>query len=148
MNLKNITPKEFFDTLSVPARNVTFWRRIVLHLSLLHHAARCKEQEQEQEQEADQQGGEEGTRATTSPPSCCVTPRCQETKKLWKHLANCKDSKCIYPSCIPSRMVLSHHHQCQKDSTRDGCPSSMPKRLHERWLSLSRTVESTVLSAG
>ena len=130
MNLKyNMTPKEFFDTLSVPARNGIVWRRVILHLSLLRHAAKCKQQE---EQDANQQ--EEGTRSTSSSlssSSCCKTPRCQETKKLWKHVATCKDSKgqCKYPLCTSSRIVLSHHYRCQKDPTRDGCPCRGPLSL-------------------
>ena len=121
MNLKYITPKDFFDTLSVPARNITFWRRVILHLSLLRHAAKCKQEEEH---------GEEGTRTTSSsPPSsspCCTTPRCQETKKLWNHVEACKNPKCKYPFCTSSRIILSHHYLCQKDPTRDGCPCRGP----------------------
>ena len=127
MNLKHITAKDFFDTLSAPARNVTFWRRVVLHLSLLRHAAKCKHEHHQDFHDADQQQ-EEGARTTSplSSSSCCMVPRCRETKELWKHVSACKDSRCNYPLCTSSRLVLTHHYRCNKDPSRVGCPCRGP----------------------
>ena len=81
---------------------------------------------------------------------CPVTPHCAGMKRLWKHIADCKDQKvksllhrtliptleffsnvnslrssqCLVPHCVSSRYVLSHYHRC-KDSR---CPVCMPVR--------------------
>ncbi|GMH70233.1 hypothetical protein TrST_g12427 [Triparma strigata] len=55
---------------------------------------------------------------------CPVTPHCAGMKRLWKHIAECKDQKCLVPHCVSSRYVLSHYHRC-KDSR---CPVCMPVR--------------------
>ncbi|GMI42377.1 hypothetical protein TrCOL_g11584, partial [Triparma columacea] len=55
---------------------------------------------------------------------CPVTPHCAGMKRLWKHIAECKDQKCQVPHCVSSRYVLSHYHRC-KDAR---CPVCMPVR--------------------
>mmetsp|Transcript_9580 Transcript_9580/g.11848 ORF Transcript_9580/g.11848 Transcript_9580/m.11848 type:complete len:1772 (-) Transcript_9580:280-5595(-) len=71
-------------------------------LLLLRHAAKCPH--------------EDGR--------CPVTPHCAGMKRLWKHIAECKDQKCLVPHCVSSRYVLSHYHRC-KDVT---CPVCGPVR--------------------
>jgi len=55
---------------------------------------------------------------------CPVTRHCAGMKRLWKHIAECKDQKCQVPHCVSSRYVLSHYHRC-KDAR---CPVCMPVR--------------------
>jgi ankyrin repeat protein len=67
-------------------------------LILLQHASRC----------------EAGTAG--HPKNCPITKKCAEWKKLWKHIANCKDKDykdCRTKNCISSRYVLSHYHHCK-----------------------------------
>ena len=71
-------------------------------LLLLRHAAKCQH--------------EDG--------KCAVTPHCAGMKRLWKHIAECKDQKCMVPHCVSSRYVLSHYHRC-KDVR---CPVCGPVR--------------------
>lgn len=71
-------------------------------LLLLRHAAKCQH--------------EDGR--------CPVTPHCAGMKRLWKHIAECKDQKCLVPHCVSSRYVLSHYHRC-KDVR---CPVCGPVR--------------------
>lgn len=71
-------------------------------LLLLRHAAKCPHEDK-----------------------CCpVTPHCAGMKRLWKHIAECKDQKCLVPHCVSSRYVLSHYHRC-KDVR---CPVCGPVR--------------------
>jgi E1A/CREB-binding protein len=80
-------------------------------LLLLRHAAKCPH--------------EDGR--------CPVTIHCAGMKRLWKHIAECKDQKCLVPHCVSSRYVLSHYHRC-----RDlRCPVCGPvreaiQRSHEK----------------
>ncbi len=71
-------------------------------LLLLRHAAKCPH--------------EDGR--------CPVTPHCAGMKRLWKHIAECKNQKCQVPHCVSSRYVLSHYHRC-KDVR---CPVCGPVR--------------------
>ena len=71
-------------------------------LLLLRHAAKCQH--------------EDG--------KCPVTPHCAGMKRLWKHIAECKNQKCLVPHCVSSRYVLSHYHRC-KDVR---CPVCGPVR--------------------
>mmetsp|Transcript_33018 Transcript_33018/g.79887 ORF Transcript_33018/g.79887 Transcript_33018/m.79887 type:complete len:251 (+) Transcript_33018:67-819(+) len=68
-------------------------------LVLLHHARKCPHEE-----------------------DCPVTPNCAETKRLWKHIAQCKNKKCSH--CYSWRYVLTHFREC-KDET---CPICGPVR--------------------
>jgi len=70
-------------------------------LLLLRHASKCRH--------------EDG--------KCPVTPHCAGMKKLWKHIAECKDQKCQVPHCVSSRYVLSHYHRC-----KDPCAVCGPVR--------------------
>ena len=45
--------------------------------------------------------------------TCPVTPHCQGMKRLWKHIAECKDQQCQMAHCVSSRYVLSHYHRCK-----------------------------------
>jgi len=60
-------------------------------LLLLRHASKCPH--------------ENGT--------CPVTPHCAGMKRLWKHIAECKDQQCQMAHCVSSRYVLSHYHRCK-----------------------------------
>jgi len=71
-------------------------------LLLLRHAAKCQHDD----------------------GHCPVTPHCAGMKRLWKHIAECKDQKCLVPHCVSSRYVLSHYHRC-KDVR---CPVCGPVR--------------------
>ena len=70
-------------------------------LLLLRHAARCPH--------------EDGR---------CPVTDCAGMKRLWKHIAKCKDQKCRVPHCVSSRYILSHYHRC-KDVR---CPVCGPVR--------------------
>ncbi|CAM9793613.1 unnamed protein product, partial [Phaeothamnion confervicola] len=61
-------------------------------LLLLRHASKCPQSDSGQ---------------------CSVTPHCAGMKKLWKHIAECKDQHCAIPHCVSSRFVLSHYHRCK-----------------------------------
>ena len=41
-------------------------------------------------------------------------------KRLWRHIADCKDPQCQVAHCVSSRYVLSHYHNC-KDPRRKIC---------------------------
>jgi len=45
--------------------------------------------------------------------ACPVTPHCAGMKRLWKHIAECKDQQCQMAHCVSSRYVLSHYHRCK-----------------------------------
>ena len=86
-------------------------------LLLLRHAAKCPH--------------EDGR--------CPVTPHCSGMKRLWKHIAECKNQKCQVPHCVSSRYVLSHYHRC-KDVR---CPVCGPvreaiHRSHEKQKQMSQ----------
>jgi len=68
-----------------------FLRHRQQRLLLLRHAAKCPHEDGQ----------------------CPVTPHCADMKRLWKHLAECKDKKCQVPHCVSSRSVLSHYHRCK-----------------------------------
>ena len=85
-------------------RNDTEWQKIrnkQQRLLLLRHASRC------------QYTGK-----------CPVTPHCASMKKLWEHIAVCKNQQCDVPHCMSSRYVLSHYRRC-KDPR---CPACEPVR--------------------
>jgi len=88
------------------SRGVSDRQQVLRHqqqrLLLLRHAAKCQH--------------EDGR--------CPVTPHCAGMKRLWKHIAECKDQKCLVPHCVSSRYVLSHYHRC-KDVR---CPVCGPVR--------------------
>ena len=88
------------------ARQVSDRQQVLRHqqqrLLLLRHAAKCQH--------------EDGR--------CPVTPHCAGMKRLWKHIAECKDQKCLVLHCVSSRYVLSHYHRC-KDVR---CPVCGPVR--------------------
>merc|ERR1712038_1708252 len=92
-------------------------------LLLLRHAAKCPH--------------EDGR--------CPVTPHCSGMKRLWKHIAECKNQKCQVPHCVSSRYVLSHYHRC-KDVR---CPVCGPvreaiHRSHEKQKELKRKHEQAM----
>lgn len=93
-------------TSSNGTRTVSDRQQVLRHqqqrLLLLRHAAKCQH--------------EDGR--------CPVTPHCAGMKRLWKHIAECKDQKCLVPHCVSSRYVLSHYHRC-KDVR---CPVCGPVR--------------------
>lgn len=88
------------------ARQVSDRQQVLRHqqqrLLLLRHAAKCQHDD----------------------GRCPVTPHCAGMKRLWKHIAECKDQKCLVPHCVSSRYVLSHYHRC-KDVR---CPVCGPVR--------------------
>lgn len=93
---------------SVPgaSRQVSDRQQVLRHqqqrLLLLRHAAKCQHEDNR----------------------CPVTPHCAGMKQLWKHIAECKNQKCLVPHCVSSRYVLSHYHRC-KDVR---CPVCGPVR--------------------
>ncbi len=91
---------------SAAARQPSDRQQVLRHqqqrLLLLRHAAKCPHQDNQ----------------------CPVTPHCAGMKRLWKHIAECKDQKCLVPHCVSSRYVLSHYHRC-KDVR---CPVCGPVR--------------------
>jgi len=56
--------------------------------------------------------------------TCPVTPHCASMKKLWEHIANCKDQQCKVQHCLSSRYVLSHYRRCKNKR----CLSCQPVR--------------------
>jgi len=95
-------------------RNGSEWQKIrhkQQRLLLLRHASRCQH--------------EAG--------KCPVTPHCASMKKLWEHIAHCKNQQCTVQHCLSSRYVLSHYRRC-KDPR---CPACGPvrdtiRKSHER----------------
>ena len=95
-------------------RNDSEWQKVrhkQQRLLLLRHASRCQHK---------------GTK-------CPVTPHCASMKKLWEHIAHCKDQHCSVAHCMSSRYVLSHYRRC-KDPR---CPACGPvretiRKSHER----------------
>ncbi|KAL3917426.1 MAG: hypothetical protein SGILL_004720, partial [Bacillariaceae sp.] len=89
---------------STSRRNDTEWQKVrhkQQRLLLLRHASRCQHQ-----------------------GKCPVTPHCASMKKLWEHIAHCKNQQCQVPHCMSSRYVLSHYRRC-KDAR---CPACAPVR--------------------
>jgi len=88
------------------SRHISDRQQVLRHqqqrLLLLRHAAKCQHDD----------------------GRCPVTPHCSGMKRLWKHIAECKDQKCLVPHCVSSRYVLSHYHRC-KDVR---CPVCGPVR--------------------
>ena len=89
-----------------PSRSTSDRAQVLRHqqqrLLLLRHAAKCPHEDGQ----------------------CPVTPHCAGMKRLWKHIAECKNQKCQVPHCVSSRYVLSHYHRC-KDVR---CPVCGPVR--------------------
>lgn len=77
-------------------------RRQQQRLLLLRHAARCPHEDDD----------------------CPVTVHCAPTKRLWRHMSDCKDDDCTVANCVSSRYVLSHYRQCQGNA----CPLCVPVR--------------------
>jgi len=105
-----------------PGRTQADRQQVLRHqqqrLLLLRHAAKCPHEGDEK---------------------CPVTPHCSGMKKLWKHIAECKNQKCLVPHCVSSRYVLSHYHRC-KDVR---CPVCGPvreaiHRSHEKAKAMQR----------
>ena len=71
-------------------------------LLLLRHASRCQH----------------------ATGTCPVTPHCASMKKLWEHIAHCKNQQCKVQHCLSSRYVLSHYRRCKNPK----CPSCGPVR--------------------
>lgn len=71
-------------------------------LLLLRHATRCQHPE--------------GT--------CPVTPHCASMKRLWEHIAHCRDANCTVQHCLSSRYVLAHYRRCRDPR----CPACGPVR--------------------
>ena len=86
-------------------RDSTEWQKVrhkQQRLLLLRHASKCQ--------------FEAG--------KCPVTPHCASMKKLWEHIAHCKNQQCTVQHCMSSRYVLSHYRRC-KDPR---CPACGPVR--------------------
>lgn len=102
----SVPPKEPSGDASGGSRSGSDRAQVLRHqqqrLLLLRHAAKCPH--------------EDGR--------CPVTPHCAGMKRLWKHIAECKNQKCQVPHCVSSRYVLSHYHRC-KDVR---CPVCGPVR--------------------
>lgn len=86
-------------------RNDSEWQKVrhkQQRLLLLRHASRCK----------------------YPAGQCPVTPHCASMKKLWEHIAHCKNQQCTVPHCLSSRYVLSHYRRCKDPK----CPACAPVR--------------------
>lgn len=114
-------PKESSGEAAGSSRSGSDRAQVLRHqqqrLLLLRHAAKCPH--------------EDGR--------CPVTPHCAGMKRLWKHIAECKNQKCQVPHCVSSRYVLSHYHRC-KDVR---CPVCGPvreaiHRSHEKQKQMSQ----------
>ena len=94
------------SSASAASRSTSDRAQVLRHqqqrLLLLRHAAKCPHEDGQ----------------------CPVTPHCAGMKRLWKHIAECKNQKCQVPHCVSSRYVLSHYHRC-KDVR---CPVCGPVR--------------------
>jgi TAZ zinc finger len=77
-----------------PEKRAQVLRQQQQRLLLLRHASKCRQKDGE----------------------CTVTPHCAGMKKLWKHIAECKDQKCTVPHCVSSRCVLWHYHRCKDEA--------------------------------
>ena len=44
---------------------------------------------------------------------CPVTPHCSGMKRLWKHVAACKNKRCQVIHCVSSRKALLHYSRCK-----------------------------------
>jgi hypothetical protein len=101
------------STVSSTRRNDSEWQKVrhkQQRLLLLRHASRCQFK-----------------------TDCPVTPHCASMKKLWEHIAHCKNQQCTVPHCMSSRYVLSHYRRCQDPR----CPACAPvretiKKSHEK----------------
>ena len=88
-------------------------------LLLLRHASKC----------------EAGTPG--NPKECPATKHCAQMKKLWSHIAKCKNQHCSTPHCVSSRYVLSHYHRCKDQNcsvcspVRDAIQRHKDKRQEE-----------------
>jgi Bromodomain/TAZ zinc finger len=86
-------------------KNDADWQKVrhkQQRLLLLRHASRCQHESGQ----------------------CPVTPHCASMKKLWEHIAVCKNQTCTVQHCLSSRYVLSHYRRC-KDAR---CPACLPVR--------------------
>lgn len=106
MNIGSSNPSggQSSNNQSSSRKNDTEWQKVrhkQQRLLLLRHASRCEHKS-----------------------NCPVTPHCASMKKLWEHIAHCKDSHCSVPHCMSSRYVLSHYRRC-KDPR---CPACGPVR--------------------
>jgi E1A/CREB-binding protein len=98
-------PASSSNASSEAPRNDSEWQKVrhkQQRLLLLRHASRCQYE----------------------PSKCPVTPHCASMKKLWEHIAHCKNQQCTVPHCMSSRYVLSHYRRC-KDAR---CPACGPVR--------------------
>lgn len=89
---------------STSRRNDSEWQKVrhkQQRLLLLRHASRCQYK-----------------------GKCPVTPHCASMKKLWEHIAHCKNQQCNVPHCMSSRYVLSHYRRCKDER----CPACAPVR--------------------
>lgn len=65
-------------------------------------------------------------KCTAGPNQCQYKSTCALAKELWRHLIDCKDDKCQYPRCAPSRILLQHHQKCRDKA----CPVCMPVKQY------------------
>ena len=65
-------------------------------------------------------------KCTAGPDECQYKQTCTLAKELWKHLIDCKDDKCSYARCAPSRVLLQHHQKCRDKA----CPVCMPVKQY------------------
>lgn len=61
---------------------------------------------------------------------CQYSARCPETKDLWKHIGECRDTNCGHPGCQAAIQLLRHHHGC-----RQPCAVCSPvKTIMDSWI--------------
>lgn len=116
-------PASSGSTSTGPRRNDSEWQKVrhkQQRLLLLRHASKC----------------------SYEAGKCPVTPHCASMKKLWEHIAHCKNHQCTVQHCMSSRYVLSHYRRC-KDPR---CLSCGPvrdaiRKSHEKEKSSSNSVD-------
>ena len=53
------------------------------------------------------------SKCPTKDGECKVTPHCAAIKRLWQHIADCKNQHCSVTHCVTTRFVFSHYHRCK-----------------------------------
>ena len=78
----------------------------------------------------------------TRPEGNCRVEHCDEFRKLWKHIAPCRDAKCSVPYCVASRNLLKHYYRCKNDK----CLLCLPVRKLIKQDDLKRKQEEEMVS--
>lgn len=74
--------------------------------------------------------------------NCPTTEHCASMKRLWRHIADCKDQTCEVQHCMSSRYVLTHFKNC-KDPNCETCGPVREsiRKSHERKKNMKQNSE-------